>query len=165
MPDLQQVKYAQKKSPLIWVEWNSDLGHGHWGQCQGDEEELHVSSRLTYDKMRKVWASDHNSYGYSRYLIMETASIKALHRPVPDLQQVKYGHKKSPLIWAEWMSDLGHGHWGQCQGDQEELHVSSRLTYDKMRKVWTSDHNSYGYSRYRIMETASVTGQITAHRR
>ena len=34
--------------------------------------------------MRKVWASDHNSYGYSRYLIMETASVTRQKQPRGD---------------------------------------------------------------------------------
>ena len=31
--------------------------------------------------------------------------------------------------------NLGQGHGGQCQGDQQELHVMSRSALDRMMKV------------------------------
>ena len=45
--------------------------HGHWGQCQGHEEELHVSSRMSY--MTEWWWCDRLTTAqtkFSRYLIL-----------------------------------------------------------------------------------------------
>ena len=51
--------------------------------------------------------------------------------PMPAWKQVKICHNGYRMH--------SHGHWGQCQGHEEELHVSSRMSYDRMINLWPFD--------------------------